>query len=242
MKRSNVILLVLVVVICYYSGCALAYEDSYPPYKVKDGPPSSLDLEALVDYDREEYKSEDGSIIAKLQETSDDLDFLVQEGNYILAEKQNREIPFPFAVYRADVDGNGLEDFIIFSSYRGCGLGALSTMTEMFLKKPEGGYQRIYYDSFCSGLEDIVDLDNDGKYELITLDMHYAGKHNYWAYNIYRFENYKLVNADAEFEGFPKFIWYTDKPNDKDTTHLNSDQRKEFTRFKDRLIRYEDRE
>lgn len=239
MKLSKTFFIFLIIVATCSSFFSFAYDDSHPPHKFKDGPFSGLDAEALVSlFGRREYKSEDGKVIVEFKDKEGDFNFLVQEGDYVLVKKQEWTPPYPDAVYRADIDRNGLKDFVIFYTHRGCGLGAFLMKTEIFLKKEEGKYQRIHYDAFYSDLGDFVDLDNDGKYEVITLDLHYGKKHNYWAYNIYKFENYKLVNADSEYVDFPKIVWFTYSPNDKDTTHLSIDERKEITREKNEMIKY----
>jgi hypothetical protein len=150
-----------------------------------------------------------------------------------------RETPMPWAVYRVDLDKNGLEDFIIFYSYRGCGLAASADKVEIFLKKQGGEYQKISYDVMSAGIEDFIDLNHDGQYEVIITDFYSGKKHNYFTYSIYEFKDYKLVNADLKFSGFPKFVWITYKPNDKDTTHLTDDEKAQHVDKKNESINYE---
>ncbi len=202
-----------------------AYFEDYPPYKFHKGSCPHLKAETLVNFDKSEYKSEDGKVIARLKEDADSLDFLVQDGDIVLAKMPERETPLPWSVYRVDLDKNGLEDFIIFYNYRGCGLAASANKVEIFLKKDKNIYQKISYDAMSTGIEDFVDMDNDGKYEVIITDFYSGKKHSYFTYSMYEFTEYELVNSDSKFEGFPKFVWITYKPNDKDTTHLTKEER-----------------
>ncbi len=240
MKLPKILFIFLIIAITCFSYFSFAYDESHPPYKFKDGPFPSLDKEPLVSlFGKREYISEDKDVVVKFDDKGDSLFFLVKQGDYILAKKEKKEEPYPDAVYRADIDKNGLKDFIIFYTHRGCGLAVVVMRTEIFLKKKGGGYQKISYDTFYSNIEDFVDLDGNGKYELIITDLYYGKKHNYWAYNIYKFKDYKLVNANSEYKNFPKIVWFTESPNDKDTTHLSLAERKEAVTQIDKLIKNE---
>lgn len=219
---------------------SFAYFDNYPPYSFKKGPPSHLEAKSLVDFDKSRYKSRDGKIIARLKEKADSFDFLLKDGKLLLARIRDDSVPLPNSVYHVDLDGNGLKDFIIFYNYRGNGLGAQKDRVEIYLKKKQGVYQKISYDTYSSGLEDFVDLDKDGKFRVIITDFYSGDKHNYFTYNIYKFAGYKLVNADDAFKGFPKFIWITYKKNDKDTAHLTQEERSSFAEKKNNSIQYEE--
>jgi hypothetical protein len=158
-----------------------------------------------------------------------------------LARKNGQELPFPVgAVYWADLEGNGLKDFIVFYWWQAPGIMFPLCRVEIFLKKEAGGYGKIYYDTLSPGLEDFADLDNDGKYEVIITDICEGNGHNYYSYSIYEFKDYRLVNADDKFKGFPKFIRYTNNANDKDTKHLTKGERLSHTKEKDSMIWYED--
>jgi hypothetical protein len=165
---------------------------------------------------------------------------MLQDGKSILINKNDNKEPYPYAVYWADLDKNGLNDFIVFYSYRTMGYSFMCEAVEIFLKKKEGGYQKISYDGTSFGLEDFVDLDNDGKNEVIITDTYSGDKHTYFVYNIYEFKNYKLLNANAKFKGFPKFIWFTYNANDKDTTHLTKQERFRHIEEINRRIRYQE--
>ena len=235
----RVIVVSIALILCV-TGVSFAYVTNYPPFRFKDGSPLHLKAELLVDLDKHDYKSEDGNVIARLKDTTSGVDFFLKEGKYVLVSDNIKEAPTPYAVYRAGLDGTGLKDFIIFNWYGGCGIAINSVRVDIFLKKKTGGYREISYDTLSSELEDFVDINKDGKYEVIITDIYSGQKHTYFSYDIYRFENYRLVNADAAFKGFPKVIWDTNKPNDKDTTQLTQQERLLHTKEKNSSIHYED--
>jgi hypothetical protein len=214
------------------------YSDKYPPFSFKEDSPAHLRAKPLVDWDKLEYKSKDGKIMVRLKEERDSFDFILKDGNLVLAQIKENTPPLPYVVYQADLDNNGLKDFIIFNTYRMNGLGAFMDKVEIFLKKENGAYGKISYDTFCAGLEDFVDLNRDGKYEVIIMGLYGGSKHNYFTYNIYRISHYELVNSDEQFKGFPKFIWFTYKENDKDTTHLTQEERRLHTGKKNTSIQH----
>lgn len=225
---------------CLTCNNAYPYFDNYPPYSFKKGPPEHLEAKSLVDFDKPKYKSRDGKITAKLKEKADSFDFILRDGRLVLAQIKKDEPPLPNSVYQADLDANGLKDFIIFYNYRGNGLAAQRDKVEILLKKKQGVYQKVSYDTFSAGLEDFIDLYRDGKYEVIITDFYGGSKHNYFTYNIYKISDYRLVNADAQSKGFPKFIWFTYNKNDKDTLHLSQEERLSHTEKKNTSIQYED--
>lgn len=239
MQKYLRFLLLSILISCgLLSKFGFSYFDNYPPYTFKNGPPSHLEAKTLVDFDKSKYKSRDGKIVARLQEKADSFDFFLKDGKLVLAQIKEEAPPLPNSVYQVDLDSNGLKDVIIFYNYRGNGLGAQKDKVEIFLKKKQGAYQKISYDTLSGGLEDFVDLDKDGRYEVIITDFYSGSKHNYFTYNIYKLTNYKLVNADAQFKGFSKFVWITYKRNDKDTTHLTQEEKLLHTEQKNNSIQY----
>lgn len=238
--RSSWAAVCATVLLCCNPSVGWAYFKDYPPYEFKNGPPKHLEAEMLADFNKQYYESKDGAVAVRLKSGFASIDFLVEEGGYVLAHKDELELPYPYAVYGADLDGNGLRDFIIYYWWGAPGINLSLIRVEIYLKKERGGYRKIYYDSNSPGLEDFTDLDNDGKYEVIITDYYCGKKHTYYSYSIYEFKGCELVNADNKFKGFPKFIWYTYKPNDKDTKHLTKKERLLHTKGKDSYIWYED--
>ena len=213
---------------------ATASMENYPPYKFKDGYFKHLETDAFVDYDTPEYRSQDGRVVIKLEKP---FGLTIQDGKLVLVNVKENGDPLPYAVYWVDVDKNGFKDFIVFYEWGGSSLAG--GQGEVYLNKDGKSYQKITYETIRGGLEDFVDIDKDGKYEVIITGVYAGEKHNYFTYNIYEFKGYNLVNANARFNGFPKFVWMTNKPNDKDTVHISKEQRAKSVSETDSSIKYD---
>jgi hypothetical protein len=224
------------VLLFFLSSSALAYHEDYPPYDFKDGPPAHLQAEDVFK-GRSIYRSEDRNVIAgyKADEINGTNIFRFRVGGKIRLERGLSSIAIP-ALYKADLDKNGQDDYIAISWGGGTGLGALVQLVDLFLARTDGQFDVVSYESFAAGLEDFVDPDGDGRYEMLVTDMYWGRQHNYFAYSIYQIRDGKLLNANARFKGFPKFIWYTRKRNDQDTSHLSPFEREGFVRRMDSKV------
>jgi hypothetical protein len=220
------------------SAQAFAYVEHYPPYLFKEDLPKSAHASPLLNDKQSEFKSD--GILARQTEDS----FLLKDGGIVLLDlkglsfKNAGDTPYPMESYRLDVDGNGLKDFVVFSWWGGAGLASFNYRVDIFLKEDERSYQRISYDTMNPDMKDFADLNHDGKLEVIITGYYPGQKHNYFSYNVYQFKDFKLVNSDHVFKHFPKFVWLTDKPNDKDTTHLSKKEREGHTLLKNQSIKY----
>ena len=198
---------------------SFAYRDDYPPYEFKDGPLSHLNVKPLVSGEGD-YESKDSLVAVHLRERKPfQIDFFVKVGKTTLVSSNQEMDWFPSAVFQADLDGDGLDDFIVIFNSRGPGLGGHQDRVEIYLKKNNGGFEKISYDTFDAEIEDFIGPDKDGKYKVIITGFYQGDKHNYFTYDIYEFKGYRLVNADAKVKGFPKFVRYTYKNNDQDAGH-----------------------
>ena len=236
MQKILVTLLILL-----FSTSVYAYFEDYPPHKFKDGPYKYLDEKPLSG----EYISEDGKVKAIIKKTEGSLSALLQDGDVVLLDtsiprEDYQPSSVPYSIYHVDLDKNGFKDFLLFYSYMGNTLYANYGKVVLHLKTSPNEYKTISYMTFSIDIDDILDLDNDGKYEFMITGIangKYKGKsHNYFTYNIYEIKDYKLVNANAKYKDFPKFVWYTDNPNDKDTVHLSEAERAKHIREINNLI------
>ena len=138
-------------------------------------------------------------------------------------------------VFQFDIDRNGLQDYIVLLQI---GVNTFLRGTDIYLQKQKGRYQKISFEGTDNAIGDFVDINQDGRYEVIITSMCSNKEHNFFTYNIYEFHNYKLVNADKKYKGFPKFIWFTYKPNDKDTTLLSKEEKQKHIDEKNASIQY----
>lgn len=201
------------IILASWICAASAYIEDYPPYKFKDGPPKSLEVKPLVDL------------------SSSGLE-------YVADRKSDSTL---LEAYCVDLDGNGLKDFILFSNYRNLGVAGYEVYVEILLQKSGMVYQKISYTTIAIvPLKEFIDFKKDGRCEVIITGMHHSDKRGYLTYSIYEFKDYKLVNADASLEGFPKFVWAGEKPNDEDDAFLPKEQRAAHTNEKNNSIQYQE--
>ena len=234
------IIVVSIGLILWITGISFAYRDDYPPYKFKDGPPAHLNIKPLVKGEGD-YNSKDGLVVVHLREPKPfEVEFSLKVGKATLVSTDQDTEWFPSTVFQADLEGNGLDDFIVFYNSRGPGLGGCQDRVEIYLRKKNGGFEKISYDTFDAGIEDFIGPDKEGKYKIIITGFYQDGRHSYFSYNIYEFGSYQLVNADTKIRGFPRFVQYTYKKNDKDTGRLTQQERHLQTKDKNGSIHYED--
>jgi signal peptidase I len=214
-----------------------AYIGDYPPFGFKEPQRKPVNAQCLVDLDGGEYVSKDGKLKAVLKDGKDEFDFLLQgDGETLMTRTSLEETPVPCAVYRTDLNGDKNDDLIVLSNYRGCGLGAIVDHVDIFIKKKGHGYKLIAYDTFSAGIEDFLDINNDGKTEILTANFYEGEKHNYFVYRVYVIKGEDFVNVDKNVKGFPRFIWYTFKPNDKPAMSLGEKEKSEFIALVDRAM------
>jgi hypothetical protein len=109
--------------------------------------------------------------------------------------------PEPQAAYLEDVNGDGLNDLKILIPNNGC-CGAYNYYLQVvyLIQKKEGTFSST---SFSDLMMDYVhrperDIDGDGKYEIITQTFQSYGDHNYWLFNLYKFNGSGLVNVNQK--------------------------------------------
>ena len=216
-----------------------AYRYDYPPYKFENGPPTHLNARPLVEGEGD-YKSK--AVVVHLRESKpSEVEFSLKVGKTILVSSDRDMEWFPSAVFQADLDNNGLNDFIVFYNSRGPGLGGHQDRVEIYLRKSKGSFEKISYDAFDAGIEDFIGPDKKNKYKVIKTEFYEGNdRHNYFVYHIFEFRNYRLANADAKVKGFPKFVRYTYKNNDRDTGQLTQHEKLPHTKIKNSSIYYED--
>ena len=239
MKKS----LIAITIFCFLAQYSYAYFEKYPPHKFKEEPYDHLKVEPVVSYGSSlanEFTTTDGMVEVRMRGYKEGVYFVIRDEKNVLMEDKdiNGTIPRPWDVYWMDLDGNGFKDFIVISHYMGNGLAAYNDRVDIFLKKKSGDYSRISYDSMMAEIRDFTDINGDGRYETIITGFYYGKNHNYFTYSIYDISVDGLVNADKNYEEFPKFIWFTNDPNDKNTTHLTLKEKKEHIEKKDSSVQY----
>ncbi|MEI7751858.1 MAG: VCBS repeat-containing protein [Candidatus Omnitrophota bacterium] len=136
----------------------------------------------------------------------------------------DQKYPYIGEIREADLDGNGLEDFIFIVSYMGNGIPIDAVI--LLLQTKKGEFKRLDYDTYSPSFNDFIDFNRDGKYEVVITSMSQLkgadGKyHSYWVYSVYEFAEFNLVIDNLLATGFPKFIWFTNRPNSKEAKNLS---------------------
>lgn len=130
----------------------------------------------------------------------------------------------------ADLNRDGVADFIVVTHSGGNGLAAQITTITFLLSSPDG-YVARPISSFDAAPADLVDLNDDGRPEFVHCMCVWGDKgkdgraHNYWVYNLIGFSGTTLISANATSREFPKWIAYTHAENHEDSTQLTAAQR-----------------
>ena len=142
----------------------------------------------------------------------------------------DKRYPYIGEVRETDLDGNGLVDFVIDVSYMGNGIPKDAMI--ILLQTEAGKFRRIDFDTYSPSPDDFIGAGNDRR--VLISDMVQSksldGKnHSFWVFVPYRVKGYSLV-MDKSIPDFPKFIWFSEKPNSKPTDKLSQQQKDDFIR------------
>lgn len=140
--------------------------------------------------------------------------------------------PLPPEVFHADFNQDGAVDFLVAGGNMGNGLAASITYTAFFLSKDER-YSSVYFQGYDFSSKDVIRMKKNGPWYYIYCDLvsSYGEKtrdgnlHNFWVYQLFRFEGARMVET-VDVAPFPKWVWYTENENHKETRQLNTDQKK----------------
>jgi len=123
---------------------------------------------------------------------------------------------FPYDLYVADLDRNGYKDVVLAFPTGGNGLAPLThIITVMFDQsgRPIPFEADGYSEHNESGIPDLVDMDNDGKAELIYMNF----DDGYWITSIYKAANGRWERIKGRFgrHNYPLYTRFTFRPNHK---------------------------
>ncbi len=158
---------------------------------------------------------------------------LGKRGLPLLATPETNDMPsFNHRVYTADLNRDGIQDFIVNIWSDGCGLAAAGSTTTFLLSDGDKYKAESFY-SFEFGPEDIVTLKSNGPCYFIHNELIGNGNektkdgrsHNFWVYQLYRIDRANFIKANIDHPQFPKWVWYTFKENHRETDQLTSEQK-----------------
>lgn len=231
---------VVIFMLAAFGGDCVAYFEEYPPFET-DNPFPVCDL-TPVQTDRTEDEPYVFSYIdseARFYVWNDD-----SYEWYMRMENSAGEIlvaPFSIGwrclagignVYKADLNRDGTADFFLHTWYCGAGLSALNEAYTFFLSNGNK-FDVVAIDVTVSQPEDFIRIPQDNECVLLHLTgasaeagMTADGKyHNFWVYNLLRFRGSAIVVDNSVIKGFPRWIWFTESPNRKETRMLSPAQK-----------------
>lgn len=247
----------LICLLVSLAACVWAYLDDYSPFEPGTAP-KPFPVTELKEIARETSDSQ--GTFAKAPDSfprlvlswatpgnADDctLSVIGARGVKILAgAKITADSPRYVAVYAALLNEDTEPDYVIRAWSGGCGLAA-EWFFLTFLLSTGATYSVTETACMAMGVEDFVDLNNDGRGEFIHTSFVGGEKgkdgksHNYWVYNLLRFKGGQIISANDLDRRFPCWVWYKFKPNHQNTDQLTPKQRMRCWRnewSKDRLM------
>jgi len=211
-----------------------AYPESHPPFPAgKSTPYSSLKAEPVVDY-HAEAPFEEGPVRISTSPERDKVGKVteIRVNNQPIFDTANAhpDLYFQFGsrVFYIDLTGDGLKDILIYSYPGSVGLGAQIEIADLLIAKANGQFAHTTFEGFAAGPEDFMDVNGDGRYEMLWVHYLFEGDHSYWVYRIVEIGDDGLRLNDQLIPDFPKIIWFTEKPNDKPTQRLTTAEREDL--------------
>lgn len=208
--------------------------------------PRSFPLKACVEWSRidAQKKDESSQLVLGLPEDKDrkhthirvvekaDGDMtleLLGASDQVLAESRVVSDGRYFGASAGDLNADGKPDFVVETTYDGCGLAAWNR-TLVFAISMDDAYEISSVFTMFRDDCDLVDLDRDGRCELIHVAVLWSeegderdGRHHaYWVFHKLEIKDGRWVVSKKDGE-FPKWVWYTLKPNQKATKRLTNE-------------------
>ena len=215
---------------------ASGYLESHPPFPAgKPIPYAALKAEPVLDY-HAETPFADGSLRISTSAERDKV------GRVTTVEVDGRPVfdtasahpdlylQFGSRVLYTDLTGDGRKDILVYSYPGGNGLGAHIEVADLLIAKPDGQFAHTTFEGFAAGPEDYIDVNGDGRYEMLWVNYFFEGDHSYWVYRIVEIGDDGLRLNDQLIPDFPKIVWFTKKPNDKPTQKLTAAERDDLIR------------
>jgi hypothetical protein len=212
-----------------------AYPESHPPFPADNPVPyAALKAEPVLDY--AEGRFEDESLRISTSPERDKVgrvtEVRINNQPIFNTASAHPDLYFQFGsrVFFADLTGDGRKDILVYSYPGANGLGAFIEIADLLIARPNGQFTHTTFESFAAGPEDFLDVNGDGRYEMLWVNYYFEGDHSYWVYRIVEIGNDGLRLNDQLIPEFPKIIWFTEKPNDKPTQRLTAAEREDLIR------------
>lgn len=244
-QRLIAYLIFLIFILPFQNNC-IAFNEDYPPFDVKAWSDRMLTTSQLNTTDSGEFRDKDliiGWENVPMESSSIQIRYKNEVVTQIDFPEDDEWSAFLGEIYYSDLDGNGFSDIILQPADFGSGLGAFKKTVTLLFQTTPGQFRRLNFVSFYFEPRDFVDLKGDGRYELLMMQLAQIecadGKlHSFWVYAPYEIKDFSLV-MDSTLHDYPRFIWYTEKPNSKATDKLSIQQKDDFIKTLPAVIRSE---
>lgn len=148
--------------------------------------------------------------------------------------------------YVSDLDKNGIKDFMLWIPTGGNGLAPTShflSLTFDSTGRPVPFRADGYFEDKSGKLFDLVDIDNDGRAELLYMNF----DDGYWITNFYKIQNarWQKVKGKLGNRNYPLYTRFTNRANHKPTIPIKSknpsapDLSNTTAKLKGKLISYD---
>ncbi|WP_075341940.1 hypothetical protein [Tenacibaculum agarivorans] len=127
----------------------------------------------------------------------------------------------------ADINGDGLQDLKIITSYLGNGIAGLNVKIIYLFQTQNQEFIKVSFSDMIDTDRTERDFDGDGNFEIITMGLNGYDKHNYWTFNIFEYKNEELQSANFKDE-YPIMIQYLYRKNYEITKKIDRQKMKEF--------------
>jgi hypothetical protein len=144
-------------------------------------------------------------------------------------------------LYIADINSDSLPDIkFTCENVGGCGIGGEYRKRIYLFQKPNGKFNKISFedldindseDSNSKNYWPERDLDNNGKYVIITCRLCGYRENNYWTFDIYEYKNGDLICVDNKYN-YPIMIQYLYRDNYEITKRISPQKMRTFKRLK----------
>ncbi len=126
----------------------------------------------------------------------------------------------------ADINGDKLDDIKMVVSYMGNGIASMNVRKIYLFQNSDSSFTKISFDDKGGGLTE-RDVDGDGDFEIITRTLQAYMEHNYWLFNLFEYNNKKLISANSK-ANYPIMIQFLYRENYAITDKISRDEMKEF--------------
>ncbi|MBF6640424.1 hypothetical protein IVB69_02915 [Flavobacterium sp. J49] len=127
----------------------------------------------------------------------------------------------------ADFNGDGLKDLKIIAPYMGNGTASMNVKVIYLFQQVNQGFIKISFDDKQYENRVERDLNGDGNYEIITMQLIGYENHSYWNFNLFNFISGKLVNVNTK-HNYPILVQFLEKENYKITGKISRKKMKSF--------------